>query len=125
MEQLLARIHAVARRVVKPGGEVRRIRYGDLELNTDDYTVHERGRRVHLTRKEYEILHLLLSHPGKVLTKEKIFSAVWGDAVHLEEGALAVHIKAIRDKLEGNYICNVRGFGYLVSWKENGGQALS
>lgn len=114
MEQLLARIYAVSRRAGRPGGEARRIVHGDLVLDTDEHTVSEGGRRIHLTKKEYEILHLLLCNRGKVLAKEKIFAAVWGEGVHLEEGVLAVHIKAIRDKLRGHYIDNIRGFGYLI-----------
>ena len=91
-----------------------RLSYGALVVNTDEHAVYENGARVHLTKKEYEILFILLANRGKVMTKEAIFTAVWGDRVHLEEGVLAVHVKAIRNKLEGRYIENVRGIGYLV-----------
>jgi DNA-binding response OmpR family regulator len=125
MEQLLARIHAVSRRAVNPAAAAHKLCFRDLVLNTEDFTVHEGGRMVHLTRKEYEILHLLLSNPGKVFMKEDILSAVWGADVHLEEGVLAVHIKAIRDKFREDYICNVRGFGYLISRKGEQGPVRS
>jgi len=115
MEQLLARIRAVTRRLKAPGREESaRLSYGGLVVNKDEHAVYENGVRVHLTKKEYEILVILLANRGKVMTKEAIFSSVWGEKVHLEEGVLAVHVKAIRNKLEGRYIENVRGIGYLI-----------
>ena len=114
MEQLIARIKAVTRRrKVSPAGPVR-LGLKGLAVNTDEHAVYENGVRVHLTKKEYEILLLLLANRGKVMTKEAIFAAVWGEKVHLEEGVLAVHVKAIRNKLKGRYIDNVRGIGYLI-----------
>ena len=118
MDQLLARIHAVTRRFNRGSAEVLKIVHGDLVFDIDGHTVYEGGLRVPLTKKEYQILLLLLSHCGKVIPKEKILAEVWGDEVHLEEGVLAVHIKAIRGKLKGSYIDNVRGIGYLIPREE-------
>jgi DNA-binding response OmpR family regulator len=115
IEQLLARIQAVTRRARRPGDKPLRINHGRLTVSTDEHAVYEDGSRVHLTRKEYEILVLLLANRGKVQTKEQILSAVWGGRIHLEEGVLAVHVKAIRDKLAGHYIENVRGIGYMIA----------
>jgi Response regulators consisting of a CheY-like receiver domain and a winged-helix DNA-binding domain len=61
---------------------------------------------------------LLLANRGKVVSKEEIYLSVWGKDVHIEEGAIAVHIKAIRDKLKGLKIENVRGFGYMIENSE-------
>ena len=91
-----------------------RLSYGDREMNENEHAVYKNGESVHLTKKEYEILRLLMANRGKVMTKEDIFAAIWGDRVHLEEGILAVHVKAIRGKLGGRYIENVRGIGYLL-----------
>ncbi|MFA6507198.1 MAG: response regulator transcription factor [Treponemataceae bacterium] len=114
MELLLARISAVVRRSGVASGESVPLSYGELVLNDDEHAVYKNGRPVHLTKKEFEILRLLMSRCGKVLSKDEIFTAVWGDRVHLEEGILAVHVKAIRKKLGGRYIDNVRGIGYLL-----------
>lgn len=114
MELLVARIRAVVRRTAIRRDEPGPFFYGDLVLNDDEHAVYKNGAPVHLTKKEFEILRLLMHHRGKVLSKEEIFTSVWGDRVHLEEGILAVHVKAIRKKLGGKYIDNVRGIGYLL-----------
>jgi len=114
MELLVARIRAVARRSAILADAAGRLAYGDLVLNEDEHAVYKNGAPVHLTKKEFEILRLLMLNRGKVLPKEEIFASIWGDRVHLEEGILAVHVKAIRKKLGGKYIGNVRGIGYLL-----------
>jgi DNA-binding response OmpR family regulator len=114
MELLLARIRAVIRRSAPAADASGCLSYGDLVLNDDEHAVYRDGAPIHLTNKEYDILRLLMTNRGKVLTKEDIFTAVWGERIHLEEGILAVHVKAIRKKLGGRYIENVRGIGYLL-----------
>ena len=69
---------------------------------------------MHLTNKEFEIFRLLLENRGKVLSKDAIRAAVRGADFHLDEGAIAVHVKAIRDKLASIGIENVRGVGYMI-----------
>jgi len=96
-----------------------RIVIDSLVIDPATKAVYDNGQRVHLTKKEFEILMLLLANRGKVVTKDEIYRSVWGEDVHIEEGAIAVHIKAIRDKLRGLKIENVRGFGYMI---ENSGQ---
>lgn len=114
MELLLARIRALVRRSAAAAEPSGRLEYGDLVMNDDEHAVYKRGTAIHLTKKEYAILRLLMANRGRVLPKEEIFSAIWGDRVHLEEGLLAVHVKAIRKKLGGRYFDNVRGIGYLL-----------
>jgi len=119
IEQLVARIHAVMRRVSAQKDVLSRIVIDSLVIDPATKAVYDNGQRIHLTKKEFEILMLLLANRGKVVTKEEINRVVWGENVHIEEGAIAVHIKAIRDKLRGLKIENVRGFGYMI---ENFGQ---
>lgn len=114
MEQLVARIRAVARRAEAGESRPARLSAGEIVLYADERAVYENGTRVHLTNKEFEIFRLLLEHRGKVLSKEEIKTTVWGEAFHLEDGAIAVHVKAIRDKLASVEIENVRGFGYTI-----------
>jgi DNA-binding response OmpR family regulator len=118
MEQLVARIKAVARRSRISGEALSRISLGSVVLYPDERAVYEDGVRVHLTNKEYEIFHLLVQNRGKVIPKESILSAVWGNDFHLDEGTIAVHIKGIRDKLGGVVIENLRGVGYMIPREE-------
>ncbi len=114
MEQLLARIEAVLRRTQRIEQGSTKIVHGQLVVDTEERRVAVEGRQVHLTRKEYDILLLLLQHRGRIVTKEQILEKVWGPNVHLEEGVLSVHIASIRGKLKGSYIQNVRGVGYMI-----------
>ncbi len=114
MEQLVARIRAVARRAEAGESRPARLSAGEIVLYADERAVYENSTRVHLTNKEFEIFRLLLEHRGKVLSKEEIKTTVWGEAFNLEDGAIAVHVKAIRDKLASVEIENVRGFGYTI-----------
>lgn len=125
MEQLTARVHAVTRRARQAAGGSRvggpdsgrapeRLTHDGLTVSTAEHAVYENGARIHLTKKEYEILLLLLANKGQVQTREQIRDAVWGENIHMDEGVLAVHIKAIRNKLKGRYIENIRGVGYTI-----------
>lgn len=114
IEQLVARIRAVMRRSSAQSSALARTVIDTLVIDPATRAVYDSGQRIHITKKEFEILMLLLENRGKVVTKEEIHTAVWGKDVHIEEGAIAVHIKAIRDKLKGLKIENVRGFGYMI-----------
>jgi len=122
IEQLVARIRAVMRRTHQQKNNVSKIVIGSLIIDPATKAVYENGRRVHITKKEFEILMLLLVNRGKVVTKEEIYLSVWGEEVHIEEAAIAVHINAIRNKLKGLRIENVRGFGYMI---ENANQQFT
>jgi len=117
MEQLIARINAVSRRTMGPKagkGPNERIVINSLTIDPAGKAVYSQGKRIHLTKKEFQILMLLLTNRGKVVNKEDIYLSVWGEDVHIEEGAIAVHIKALRDKLKDLKIETVRGFGYMI-----------
>jgi two-component system response regulator ArlR len=114
MELLVARIKAVTRRSAQAPGPGARISFGSVSVDPDTRAVYEDGNRIHLTNKEYEIFVLLLENRGKVVTKDGIRSSVWGSDFHLDEGAIAVHIKGIRNKLKGIEIENVRSVGYII-----------
>jgi DNA-binding response OmpR family regulator len=114
MEQLVARIRALTRRVSRLDEKPSRFTCGMVTVEPNIRAVYEEGVRVHLTKKEYEILVLLLENRGRIVTKAEIRISVWGEEYHLDEGVIAVHVKAIRDKLKSLVIENVRGVGYMV-----------
>lgn len=77
------------------------------------------GRKLELTSKEFEILHLLMKNPRKVYTKEQMYSLVWNDAYLGDENAVNVHISRLRNKIEDNprdpkYVVTVWGIGYKL-----------
>ncbi|MEN6508581.1 MAG: response regulator transcription factor [Smithella sp.] len=122
MEQLIARINAVSRRTVRTKATRDpndKIVMGSLTIDPAGKAVYSQGKRIHLTKKEFQILMLLLTNRGKVVSKEDIYLSIWGKDIHIEEGAIAVHIKALRDKLKGLKIESVRGFGYMIEDLEN------
>ncbi|MBX3063581.1 MAG: response regulator transcription factor [Anaerolineae bacterium] len=120
VEELKARIQAVLRRTsvntaTTPKGD---LRVGDLYINLVNRTVEVAGEEVHLTPKEYELLRLLATHPGKVLTHRAILNAVWGPEYGDMDHYVRVFVNQIRKKLreqpERNirYILNEPGIGY-------------
>ena len=68
--------------------------------------------RNYLPKKEFELLSLLASKPGKVFTREQILEAIWGDDVLVVDRTIDVHIRKIREKLDDNYIQTIKGVGY-------------
>ena len=115
--EVVARVKAVLRRFSQQQEEPGQIlRYGGLEININNYDVRLDGERLPLTPKEVEIFQLLASHPGKVYSREKILSLVWGYDYFGDTRAVDTQIKRIRQKLpqEGvNWaIKTVYGVGY-------------
>ena len=68
-----------------------------------------------LPRKEFELLSLLASKPGKVFTRDEIFQTVWGDNVIVGDRTIDVHIRKLREKIGDEYIKTVKGVGYKFS----------
>ena len=72
----------------------------------------ENGTEIELAKKEFELLCLLVSKPGKVFSREEIFNKVWGTDVIVGNRTIDVHIRKLREKLSGDYIKTVKGIGY-------------
>lgn len=121
--EVVARIKANIRRntqyVSGGGNEKERIRRGTLVLDTGDYSIMKKEEKIELTAKEFEILKLLMKNPGRVYTKEQIYSQVWKDAYVGDENAVNVHISRLRNKIEDNprspkHVVTVWGIGYKL-----------
>ena len=92
---------------------------GDIYLNDETKQVTVGGTPVSLTPTEYDILHLLMSNPGKVFSSKQIYTEVWQDAYYGADNTVAVHIRHIREKIEINpanpqYLKVVWGQGYKI-----------
>jgi two-component system, OmpR family, response regulator MprA len=116
LEELLARLRALLRRV-SPGAE-EILRFGDLELNPGTREVRRGGEQIELTRTEFNLLELFLRNPRQVLTRSVIFERVWGYDFGFASNSLDVYIGYLRRKTEvggrPRLIHTVRGVGYAL-----------
>lgn len=114
MMELLARVRALLRRVEQPEEEM--LVVGKLCLNRQKYMVTAAKEAVSLTRKEFELLCLLMENRGKVLSRDQLLNSIWGYEFDGENRTVDVHIRTLRQKLGecGEYIETVRGVGYKV-----------
>ncbi|HWS43071.1 MAG TPA: response regulator transcription factor [Pseudoflavonifractor sp.] len=111
--ELQARVKAVLRRAMRDGEDTL-LRLGDLEIDPAARVVRKAGEPVELTFKEFELLRLLASHRGIVLTRDEILQAVWDYDYTGETRTVDMHIKTLRQKLGETYISTVRGVGYKM-----------
>lgn len=113
--EMVSRVKAVLRRC-SAGRERTVLTLGGLSLDAAARTVTLDGARLELTFKEFELLRLFLSRPGRAFTREELFAQVWGEDYQGETRTLDMHIKTLRQKL-GEYagrIETVRGVGYRL-----------
>jgi two-component system alkaline phosphatase synthesis response regulator PhoP len=112
---LISRVKALLRRnnrQEEEEEEVRSIKIGDLEIDLDQIVVFRKNERIELAKKEFDLLTLLASRPGKVFSREEIFNKVWGTDVIVGNRTIDVHIRKLREKLGNHYIKTIKGIGY-------------
>ena len=115
MPVVVKHIEAVLRRAEQgAGAETNILRYKDLTLDTDSFTVLVKDESVALTIREFEILKLLVENQGRVFTRESLLDSIWGYDYFGDEKIVNTHIKNIRKKLGVNYIETIRGAGYKI-----------
>lgn len=115
MPVLLRKIAAVLRRSLKQDDIPKIIRYKDLILDLDGYKVHARGESIDLTPREFEILRELLTHQGRILTRQNLLQTLWKYEFFGDERIIDTHIKNLRRKLsKADYIETIRGVGYRI-----------
>jgi DNA-binding response OmpR family regulator len=121
-EEVLARVRSLLRRYAMlgsaetPKGE---LAIGDIRMDDRTKTVTVDGQKANLTPTEYSILRLLMESPGKVFSSKALYEAVWQEAALGSEGAVAVHIRHLREKVEidpsePRYLKVVWGQGYKI-----------
>lgn len=112
---LISRLKALLRRrVVKDSPNL--LEFGELSIDTEKIQVISSGKEVTLAKKEYELLCLLSSKPGKVYSREEIFNKVWGMDLLVGERTIDVHIRKIREKIGNEYIKTIKGIGYKFNF---------
>ena len=106
----VSKVNALFRRV-KPS-ENKVIKTGALEIDPERFVVIFEGKEIILAKKEFELLYLLASKPGRVFLRNEILSQVWGNDVIVGDRTIDVHIRKIRQKLGIDCITTVKGVGY-------------
>ena len=118
LDELLARLRALERRVPASGQDRGELRFGDLTIDRDAMTCRRGAREIQLSRTEYQLLELLLANQGKVLSRDTIFDRVWGYDFGPDSNSLDVYVGYLRRKLEAagepRIIHTVRGVGYVI-----------
>jgi two-component system, OmpR family, response regulator MprA len=115
-DELLARVNALLRRSKPEKKEI--LVFQDLSLNTLSHEVKRGNTLIELTAQEFDLLELLIRHPRQVLTREQIYTKVWGYDFEGESNVIEVYIRYLRAKLEPEgmpkLIHTVRGVGYVL-----------
>lgn len=111
-ELLATRISAALRRFRKDDDQEEKLNFGDLEINKTKFTVIYKGQEILLAKKEFELLALLASKPGRVFLRNEILHRVWGTDVIVGDRTIDVHIRKIRQKVGIDLITTVKGVGY-------------
>mgnify|MGYP001338015675 CR=1 FL=1 len=113
---LLSRINALFRRYQSKNGAVVHnenvLIAGDLKIDKEQYLVIKGDEKIELPRKEFELLALIASKPGKVFTREEILDRVWGTEVVVGDRTIDVHIRKLREKFGDDMVKTVKGIGY-------------
>jgi two-component system, OmpR family, phosphate regulon response regulator PhoB len=118
MQELLARIRAVMRRI-RPGLAEDKMQCGEISVDRAAYRVRRAGREVHLGPTEFRLLDYMMQYPGRVFSREQLLDAVWGSDVYVEARTVDVHIGRLRKALvlgeESDPIRTVRSAGYALN----------
>lgn len=110
---LVSRIRALMRRI--NGGQEEKtelVEFGDLVIDQEKYQVRLKDEKLDLPRKEFELLSLLASRPGKVFSREEIMDKIWGTEVIVGGRTIDVHIRKLREKIGDDKIRTIKGVGY-------------
>jgi two-component system alkaline phosphatase synthesis response regulator PhoP len=108
---LVSKVNSLFRRILKPDGN-QVISIGDFTIDPIQFLVEHKGEQIVLAKKEFELLYLLASKPGRVFLRNEILSQIWGTDVIVGDRTIDVHIRKIRQKLGLDCITTVKGVGY-------------
>ncbi len=111
IEELVARLRALIRRSGQDGTYT----FGDLKLNLDARTASQKNEPLSLSKREFDILTVLITHAGQIVTRRQLEQAVYGMDRHLESNSIEVHIHNLRAKIAGLTLKTIRGVGYSLS----------
>ena len=108
---LVSRVNAILKRKRKTKKTSSPISIGEININKSTHKLLYSDKEIYLARKEFNLLYLLMTIPGKVFTREEIITTIWKDAI-VGDRTIDVHIRKIREKIGSNHIKTVKGIGY-------------
>ncbi len=116
---LIAKIQALLRRTYDFAGDSSLLEHKGLLLNCNDTSISYEKKRKELTKNEYQILKILMEHPGAVVTREEMMQRLWESDDFIDDNTLTVNVGRLRRKLEtlglNGYIKTKKGLGYLIT----------
>ena len=112
LKVFIAKIQSIIRKRSQNTEKFKRKYLGDLIIDYEQRLLFKNGQEFQFPKKEFKIINILTSKPGKVFTREEIYSLIWGNDICVSERTLDVHIRKIREKIGDNYITTVKGIGY-------------
>ena len=107
---LNSKVKALLRRFKTDFGQI--LSFENLVIDSERYIVNVNSKSINLPRKEFELLFLLASKPGKVFKRDKIMESVWGTDIIVGDRTIDVHIRKLREKLGENLFRTIKGVGY-------------
>lgn len=120
IQEVIARVKAVLKRTAAIAEHGNFIEVGSVKIDLQTKIVYVEGESVVFSKKEFEILSLLASHPGQIYSREDMINELWKDAPYVLDRTVDVHIARIRSKLGTckNYLTNRTGYGYVFNAAE-------
>lgn len=109
---LISRVRALLRRKGAHQEKENQLSASGISINRERYMVMKDGEEMALPKKEFELLALLMSKPGKVFTRDSILNDVWGQEIVVGDRTIDVHIRKLREKIGEDHIKTVKGVGY-------------
>jgi len=113
---LISRVKALLKRRGVTQDKSSVIELGDIIIDKEKHLTTYKGSEVIFAKKEFKLLNLLISKPGKVFTREEILEKVWGTDIVVGDRTIDVHIRKLREKLADHYIKTVKGVGYKFEY---------
>ncbi|PSR05829.1 MAG: DNA-binding response regulator [Bacteroidetes bacterium SW_10_40_5] len=111
---LVSRVKGLLRRYANSNENTHIMQVCDLKINLEKYLVYKEDEQVILPRKEFEILKLLATKPGKVFSRDEILNMVWDNDIIVGDRTIDVHVRKLREKVGDHYIKTVKGVGYKL-----------
>ena len=111
---LLNRLRAILKRGKNLEAEQGVLTVNELIIDRSSYSASVEGKKMVLPKKEFDLLYLLATKPGKIFTREKILSELWGEDVIVVDRTIDVHIRKIREKIGEKLISTIKGVGYKL-----------
>lgn len=112
MKLLVSRVQAILKRIESSDSNAESVE-NTILIDPSRHTILRHGEEIQLPRKEFALLELLIKHQGELLTREEIYTKIWGREVVVGDRTIDVHIRKLRQKIGEEHIQTIKGVGYM------------